>query len=192
MVALLVLVHLPLIALSFLTLSRASPLGILSRSHSNHRTLAIALNAMTAIPAKQSSMAPPISSSAATTTTTQMSTGASSSSATMTTTAQMSPGTSSPATSSTTTTQLSIGTSSPSATTTTTTQIPTGTSSSTTPKYVVAHFMVGNVYSFTVDNWLADIILAHSSGIDGFALNVGIDDWQPQQVANAYVPNLTQ
>ncbi|OAX44314.1 glycoside hydrolase family 71 protein [Rhizopogon vinicolor AM-OR11-026] len=46
--------------------------------------------------------------------------------------------------------------------------------------------MVGNVYSFTVDNWLADISLAHSSGIDGFALNVGIDDWQPQQVANAY------
>jgi hypothetical protein len=48
--------------------------------------------------------------------------------------------------------------------------------------------MVGNVYSYTLDNWLADISLAHSSGIDGFALNVGSDAWQPQQVANAYVP----
>jgi glucan endo-1,3-alpha-glucosidase len=67
-------------------------------------------------------------------------------------------------------------------------QILTSTSSPATSKYVIAHFMVGNVYSFTVDNWLADISLAHSSGIDGFALNVGIDDWQPQQVANAYVP----
>jgi len=67
-------------------------------------------------------------------------------------------------------------------------QILTSTSSPATSKYVIAHFMVGNVYSFTVDNWLADISLAHSSGIDGFALNVGTDDWQPQQVANAYVP----
>ncbi|KAG0703796.1 glycoside hydrolase family 71 protein [Suillus ampliporus] len=77
--------------------------------------------------------------------------------------------------------------SSVSATATTTSQAPTGTSSpSVSPKYVIAHFMVGNAYPFTVDNWLADIFLAHSSGIDGFALNVGVDDWQPSQVANAY------
>lgn len=53
-------------------------------------------------------------------------------------------------------------------------------------KFVVAHFMVGNSYPYTVDNWLSDIQLAYQSGIDGFALNVGTDSWQPQQVANAY------
>lgn len=52
-------------------------------------------------------------------------------------------------------------------------------------KYVVVHFMVGNTYPYTVQNWLSDVLLAHQSGIDGFALNVGSDDWQPQQVANA-------
>lgn len=57
---------------------------------------------------------------------------------------------------------------------------------SNSTKYVVAHFMVGNSYPYTVDNWLSDIQLAHQSGIDGFALNVGTDSWQPQQVANAY------
>ncbi|KAG9313201.1 glycoside hydrolase family 71 protein [Chiua virens] len=54
------------------------------------------------------------------------------------------------------------------------------------PKYVVAHFMVGNTYPYTQQDWLSDICLAHQSGIDGFALNVGKDPWQPQQVANAY------
>ncbi|KAI9573692.1 glycoside hydrolase family 71 protein [Boletus coccyginus] len=53
-------------------------------------------------------------------------------------------------------------------------------------KYVVAHFMVGNTYPYTQQDWLSDILLAHQSGIDGFALNVGRDTWQPQQVANAY------
>ncbi|KIJ64429.1 glycoside hydrolase family 71 protein [Hydnomerulius pinastri MD-312] len=53
-------------------------------------------------------------------------------------------------------------------------------------KYVVAHFMVGNSYPYTVNNWKSDILLAHQSGFDGFALNVGSDNWQPQQVANAY------
>ena len=52
-------------------------------------------------------------------------------------------------------------------------------------KYVVAHFMVGNTYPYTQQNWLSDILLANQSGIDGFALNVGSDSWQPQQVANA-------
>ncbi|KAH0831955.1 glycoside hydrolase family 71 protein [Lanmaoa asiatica] len=58
--------------------------------------------------------------------------------------------------------------------------------SSNSTKYVVAHFMVGNSYPYTQQNWLSDILLAHQSGIDGFALNVGSDSWQPQQVANAY------
>ncbi|OCH91847.1 glycoside hydrolase [Obba rivulosa] len=53
-------------------------------------------------------------------------------------------------------------------------------------KYVFAHHMVGNTYPYTVDNWASDISLAHSSGIDGFALNVGSDDWQPARVQDAY------
>lgn len=53
-------------------------------------------------------------------------------------------------------------------------------------KFVVAHFMVGNSYPYTLNDWLSDIQLAHESGIDGFALNVGSDSWQPQQVASAY------
>lgn len=52
-------------------------------------------------------------------------------------------------------------------------------------KYVVAHFMVGNTYPYTVQNWLSDILLAHQSGVDAFALNVGDNTWEPQQVANA-------
>ncbi|KAI0917175.1 hypothetical protein AcV5_007718 [Taiwanofungus camphoratus] len=53
-------------------------------------------------------------------------------------------------------------------------------------KLVVAHMMVGNTYPYTVDNWASDIALAHASGIDGFALNVGSDSWQPDRVADAY------
>ncbi|KAF4604919.1 hypothetical protein EYR40_003702 [Pleurotus pulmonarius] len=54
------------------------------------------------------------------------------------------------------------------------------------PKLVVAHFMVGNTYPYTVDEWAADIALAHSKGIEGFVLNVGGGDWQPLRVADAY------
>lgn len=54
------------------------------------------------------------------------------------------------------------------------------------PKGVYAHFMVGNSYSATVSTWTSNIQLAQASGIDGFALNVGRDTWQPTQVANAY------
>ncbi|TFY74984.1 hypothetical protein EWM64_g9028 [Hericium alpestre] len=42
---------------------------------------------------------------------------------------------------------------------------------------------------FVVDQWTKICGCAphaHASGIDGFALNVGRDDWQPGQVANAY------
>ncbi|KAG9222501.1 hypothetical protein CCMSSC00406_0002836 [Pleurotus cornucopiae] len=56
----------------------------------------------------------------------------------------------------------------------------------TLPKLVVAHFMVGNTYPYSVDDWTKDIALAHSKGIDGFALNVGGGDWQPLRVADAY------
>lgn len=54
-------------------------------------------------------------------------------------------------------------------------------------KYVVAHYMVGNTFPLTADDWTADIALAYASGIDGFALNVGVDDWQPARVADALV-----
>ncbi|KIM43198.1 glycoside hydrolase family 71 protein [Hebeloma cylindrosporum] len=53
-------------------------------------------------------------------------------------------------------------------------------------KYVVAHHMVGNTFPYTPQDWADDIALAHASGIDGFALNMGTDDWQPARVADAY------
>ncbi|KAJ2993415.1 hypothetical protein NUW54_g7727 [Trametes sanguinea] len=51
---------------------------------------------------------------------------------------------------------------------------------------VFAHVIVGNTYNYTAANWLQDITLAASKGIDAFALNVGSDNWEPSQVANAY------
>ncbi|KAH9917216.1 glycoside hydrolase family 71 protein [Amylocystis lapponica] len=53
-------------------------------------------------------------------------------------------------------------------------------------KYVVAHFMVGNTYPYTVNDWLDDVRLAHSHGIDGFALNVGREEWQKARVSDCY------
>jgi hypothetical protein len=52
------------------------------------------------------------------------------------------------------------------------------------PKFVVAHHMVGNTFPYKVADWLQD---THSAGIDGFALNIGPDDWMPACVADAYV-----
>lgn len=52
-------------------------------------------------------------------------------------------------------------------------------------KHVVAHVIVGNTFPYTQTNWLSDIKLAHENGIDGFALNVGPDSWQPERVADA-------
>jgi glucan endo-1,3-alpha-glucosidase len=45
--------------------------------------------------------------------------------------------------------------------------------------------MVGNTFPYTLDDWTEDITLAHASGIDAFALNIGSDSWEPTQVANA-------
>lgn len=66
-----------------------------------------------------------------------------------------------------------------------TTQAPPPPPSNGNPKYVFAHFMVGNSYPYTIDNWASDIALAHANGIDAFALNIGSDPWQPQRVADA-------
>ncbi|KAJ7675798.1 glycoside hydrolase [Mycena polygramma] len=54
------------------------------------------------------------------------------------------------------------------------------------PKLVVAHFMVGNTFPYTLQDWTDDINLATASGLDGFALNVGPDDFQTTQTANAF------
>lgn len=68
---------------------------------------------------------------------------------------------------------------------------PTPTSSSSPPtgstsgKKVFAHYMVGFAYPSDQSFFDAQIKRAKSAGIDGFALNVGIDDWQPDRVAKA-------
>lgn len=54
-------------------------------------------------------------------------------------------------------------------------------------KYVVAHHIIGNTFPYTIQDWADDIALAHASGIDGFALNMGSDSWEPARVADAYV-----
>jgi glucan endo-1,3-alpha-glucosidase len=46
--------------------------------------------------------------------------------------------------------------------------------------------MVGNSYPYTPAQWTADILAAQSYGIDGFALNLGSDSWQPDRIADAY------
>jgi len=53
-------------------------------------------------------------------------------------------------------------------------------------KPVVAHMMVGNTYPYQLEHWKKDINLALAYGIDGFALNIGSDDWQGSRVADAY------
>lgn len=62
-----------------------------------------------------------------------------------------------------------------------------------TAKLVVAHHIVGltgggGAGDFTLDTWKQDIRLASAKGIDGFALNVGPDDYTDVQVGHAYVP----
>ncbi|TCD69383.1 hypothetical protein EIP91_007730 [Steccherinum ochraceum] len=54
------------------------------------------------------------------------------------------------------------------------------------PKIVVAHFMVGNTYPYTANEWRKDIQLASEHGFDGFALNVGKEDWQFDRVGDAF------
>ncbi|KAJ3553146.1 hypothetical protein NM688_g3772 [Phlebia brevispora] len=62
----------------------------------------------------------------------------------------------------------------------------TPTRRDTGTKNVFAHHMVGFTYSYTSKDWVEDVRAAHAAGIDGFALNVGTDSWQPTQVASAY------
>ncbi|KLT44598.1 hypothetical protein CC85DRAFT_242261 [Cutaneotrichosporon oleaginosum] len=57
---------------------------------------------------------------------------------------------------------------------------------SSATKYVWAHHMIGNTEFYTSANWTADVDLAKRAGIDGFALNMGRDAYQPQNVEWAY------
>ncbi|KAL4871081.1 hypothetical protein BDV12DRAFT_206924 [Aspergillus spectabilis] len=54
-------------------------------------------------------------------------------------------------------------------------------------KYVTAHFMVGIVEHYTLDDWIHDMELALEIGIDAFALNcASIDSYTDPQLALAY------
>lgn len=45
---------------------------------------------------------------------------------------------------------------------------------------------MGNSYPYTPADWTEDILAAQGYGIDGFALNLGSDEWQPDRIADAY------
>ncbi|RAO73135.1 uncharacterized protein BHQ10_009147 [Talaromyces amestolkiae] len=58
---------------------------------------------------------------------------------------------------------------------------------STASKYVFAHFMVGIVENYTLDDWKSDMTTAMDIGIDAFALNcASVDSYTPTQLALAY------
>ena len=57
---------------------------------------------------------------------------------------------------------------------------------STNGKLVFAHFMVGIVSTYAINDWVYDMTLASSYGIDGFALNIGKDDYTDAQLSLAY------
>jgi glucan endo-1,3-alpha-glucosidase len=50
----------------------------------------------------------------------------------------------------------------------------------------VPFFSIKHIRAPVCADWADDIALASQSGIDGFALNMGQDDWQPARVADAY------
>ncbi|CAK5274285.1 unnamed protein product [Mycena citricolor] len=54
------------------------------------------------------------------------------------------------------------------------------------PNTVVAHFMVGNVFRYTEEDWVSEMTLAQRYGFDGFALNIGPDAWQRDQIVKAF------
>jgi glucan endo-1,3-alpha-glucosidase len=54
------------------------------------------------------------------------------------------------------------------------------------PKYVFAHFMVGNTYPYTASNFETDILDAIATSVDGFALNIGEDDWTAARVETIF------
>ena len=69
---------------------------------------------------------------------------------------------------------------------------PTKIARADVPKIVVAHHIVGLTAAFTIDDWKSDITAAQANGIDGFALNIGNDDFTATQTDNASVLSFTQ
>lgn len=59
------------------------------------------------------------------------------------------------------------------------------TSTSAQNKKVFAHYMVGFAYQSDEEFFDKQIKNARAAGIDGFALNVGINPWQPDRVESA-------
>jgi hypothetical protein len=56
-----------------------------------------------------------------------------------------------------------------------------------TAQNVFAHFIVGNSYGMTVDDWITNFQAAQKVGIDAFALNIGYNDPQnAAQIPNAF------
>ncbi|KAG8864227.1 hypothetical protein FRB96_006048 [Tulasnella sp. 330] len=55
-----------------------------------------------------------------------------------------------------------------------------------TTNAVYAHFIVGNVGNYQQADWQNDFTLAQATGIDGFALNIGLDSWTATQLSYAY------
>ena len=51
---------------------------------------------------------------------------------------------------------------------------------------VFAHFMIGIVSTYQQEDYITDMNLAKSKGIDGFALNIGVDPYTQQQLDYAY------
>jgi glucan endo-1,3-alpha-glucosidase len=49
-------------------------------------------------------------------------------------------------------------------------------------KYVFAHFMMGNTYPYHPHHFEKDISDAILTGIDGFALNIGQDEWTSSRI----------
>ncbi|KAL7419434.1 hypothetical protein Q5752_006272 [Cryptotrichosporon argae] len=88
--------------------------------------------------------------------------------------------TTSAATSATTTATVTLSAQS------TVTPAATSVPSSSETHYVWVHHMVGNTYPYAESDWASDIAQAAAYGIDGFALNMGVDSWQPARVADAY------
>ncbi|KAJ7511133.1 glycoside hydrolase family 71 protein [Mycena galericulata] len=58
---------------------------------------------------------------------------------------------------------------------------------SASAQIVVAHFMAQNAYSYSQSDWTNDITTAKGIGIDGFALNIAMTDYEVDRVATAFV-----
>ncbi|KAK7464127.1 hypothetical protein VKT23_006291 [Stygiomarasmius scandens] len=51
---------------------------------------------------------------------------------------------------------------------------------------VFAHFMAQNSFSYTQSDWASDIAAAQAVGIDGFALNVAVDNYEVDKIVDAF------